>query len=525
MTFRANFLIDSITSMAWMLLNLAFYLLVFRYTSSIGDNTGWQQYQFFVFFATSMVINALVQTFFMTNVDELTDLIRTGGLDFILLKPIDTQFLVSLRRVEWSSLSNFVLGLVMLGYALLRLAYVPGPIQVVLYLVYVVCGVAIYYSLMIALASATVWMGRNLTLYDFWFYITTFSRYPMEIYDGPVGSAVAAVLHVHHSRAGRGERAGPNARPHAGAAELAAGRLHDSGDRRQRGRGPLGISVGAGQLSQREQLENLSYLGHFPQASFDCAIPFLRGEVKDGIPHRHVGLGPLAIPSPHGRAGNGVNRLLAGAGDDRVVQIPGERRNEFGQQLAAGYQHGHRPDISAGVQQGANRGFRVIADQGADFRRARGKLRAAVERDLDFRVIVLQVAVGGQGPEVDPLSYVGVAEESVVILVGIALDDRLFHLAADAAHGADGIAFAALGAQQDRLAADVTGPFDAGEGMDFRLNVNEDRPMLGIEDDHRMDPGAAADKDVALAAADGAGLLDLGLGINAAASGSSKILA
>ena len=32
MTFRANFLIDSITSMAWMLLNLAFYLLVFRYT-------------------------------------------------------------------------------------------------------------------------------------------------------------------------------------------------------------------------------------------------------------------------------------------------------------------------------------------------------------------------------------------------------------------------------------------------------------------------------------------------------------
>jgi ABC-2 type transport system permease protein len=186
MTFRANFLIDSITSMAWMFLNLAFYLLVFRYTSSIGENTGWQQYQFFIFFATSMLINALVQTFFMTNVDELTDLIRTGGLDFLLLKPMDTQFLVSLRRVEWSSLSNFVLGVALLGYALMRLDYMPGTIQVVLYLVYVACGVAIYYSLMIALASATVWMGRNLTLYDFWFYITTFSRYPMEIYEGPL---------------------------------------------------------------------------------------------------------------------------------------------------------------------------------------------------------------------------------------------------------------------------------------------------------------------------------------------------
>ncbi len=187
MTFRANFLIDPITSMAWMLLNLAFYLLVFRYTSSIGENTGWHQYQFFMFFATSLMINALVQTFFMTNVDELTDMIRTGGLDFILLKPMDTQFLVSLRRVEWSSLSNLLVGLVLLGYAMVRLAYVPGPIQVVLYLAYVICGVAIYYSLMIALASATVWMGRNLTLFDFWFYITTFSRYPMEIYEGTVG--------------------------------------------------------------------------------------------------------------------------------------------------------------------------------------------------------------------------------------------------------------------------------------------------------------------------------------------------
>ncbi len=188
MTFRANFLIDSITSMAWMLLNLAFYLLVFRYTGSIGKNTGWEEYPFFVFFATSLVINSVVQAFFMTNADELTDLIRTGGLDFVLLKPIDAQFLVSLRRVEWSSLSNLAVGLVVLGYALFRMDYVPGPVQVVLYIVYVTCGVAIYYSLMIALASATVWMGRNLTLYDFWFYIITFSRYPMEIYDGPVGS-------------------------------------------------------------------------------------------------------------------------------------------------------------------------------------------------------------------------------------------------------------------------------------------------------------------------------------------------
>ena len=41
---------------------------------------------------------------------------------------------------------------------------------------------------LIVLASLSVWLGRNQSLYDFWFYVTNFSRYPMEIYEGPIGT-------------------------------------------------------------------------------------------------------------------------------------------------------------------------------------------------------------------------------------------------------------------------------------------------------------------------------------------------
>jgi ABC-2 type transport system permease protein len=194
MTFRANFLIDTISSMSWVLINLAFYTLLFRYTPAIGVSTGWEKYPFFLFLATVLLINSLVQTFFMTNADELSELVRTGNLDFALLKPIDTQFLVSLTRVEWSSLGNFAVGLALLVYAMLQLHYVPGMVQVVLYPLYVLCGVAIYYSLMIALAATSIWLGRNQTLFDFWFYITNFSRYPMEIYHGPWGTPLRRVF-------------------------------------------------------------------------------------------------------------------------------------------------------------------------------------------------------------------------------------------------------------------------------------------------------------------------------------------
>lgn len=196
MTFRGNFILDSFSSLSWMLMNLGFYLLVFEYTSEIGRGTGWGKYQFFAFLATSLFINSLVQAFFMPNCEEISEQIRTGRLDFALLKPIDTQFLVSLQKIEWSSLINFAFGGVLLVVSLMELAADPETAwrltwwQCLLYPLYVACGVAILYSLMISLAATSIWLGRNQSLYDFWFYITNFSRYPREIYRGPVGDVL-----------------------------------------------------------------------------------------------------------------------------------------------------------------------------------------------------------------------------------------------------------------------------------------------------------------------------------------------
>jgi ABC-2 type transport system permease protein len=138
--------------------------------------------------STTIIINSLVQALFMPNIEEFSELVRTGGLDFALLKPIDTQFLISLRRIEWSPLSNTGMALLLLGYSLAQLGPLPPASRFLMYPVYVGCGVAIFYSLMICLAAVSVWLGRNQSLYDFWFYVTNFSRYPMEIYQGRFGS-------------------------------------------------------------------------------------------------------------------------------------------------------------------------------------------------------------------------------------------------------------------------------------------------------------------------------------------------
>ena len=110
MTFRMNFLIDLVSSMGWVCINLAFYKLLFHYTPALGADTGWHEYEFFVFLGTALLINSIVQALVMTNADDLSELVRTGGLDFVLLKPMDTQFLVSFVRFDWSSMGNVAVG-------------------------------------------------------------------------------------------------------------------------------------------------------------------------------------------------------------------------------------------------------------------------------------------------------------------------------------------------------------------------------------------------------------------------------
>lgn len=201
MMFRGNFLIEATSAPCWSLMNLLFFKLIFKYTTEIGVATGWGEYQFFVFFATTILVNSLVQAFFMRNFEEFSELIRTGNLDFALLKPIDTQFLISLHRITWSAFSNTFAGLGLLGYAIWNLAHTAspetwsiGPVNVLLYVGYLACGVGILYSLMLTLSSTSIWLGRNQTLYNFWFYITNFSRYPMEIYGGSLAGDVLRMV-------------------------------------------------------------------------------------------------------------------------------------------------------------------------------------------------------------------------------------------------------------------------------------------------------------------------------------------
>lgn len=187
MMFRGHFLIEVLTQTFWIAAQLILFEIIYGKVNQIQD---WSQYEYFAFMATGMLINGLVEAFFMPNCANFSELIRTGNLDFALLKPIDTQFLISFETVDFAMINQVVISLGILLYSLGKLGVTLTLGHVVMYLLLVGVGVAFFYALMIALASTSIWMGRNQSLYEFWFYLTVFARYPQNFYRQALGGEI-----------------------------------------------------------------------------------------------------------------------------------------------------------------------------------------------------------------------------------------------------------------------------------------------------------------------------------------------
>src|SRR5579885_2412272 len=133
---------------------------------------------------------ALVETFFLGNCNEFAELVRSGDLDFLLLKPIDEQFLVTCRGIDWSTAPNVLVGVVVMVASLWRMHWDFDPLRVGLFVGLFLCGLGLAYGFLVLLTSASVWMVRNQSLYELWWLFSSLMRYPREIFQGRIMTPV-----------------------------------------------------------------------------------------------------------------------------------------------------------------------------------------------------------------------------------------------------------------------------------------------------------------------------------------------
>ena len=191
MSFRTNFLIRVVTELLWFVLLCVFFGVIYSKTDSIA---GWSKFQYLVLLGTHFIVTGIVETLFMQNFSELAEQVRSGKLDFALSKPVDEQFLLTMQSLDWATAANVVIGLALVSYSLGQLGVTPTFTQCAIYLITVLAGVAIFYSIMTMLAVTAVWLVRNQHLYEMWFYVNIFARYPPGVFQGALGDPLRRLL-------------------------------------------------------------------------------------------------------------------------------------------------------------------------------------------------------------------------------------------------------------------------------------------------------------------------------------------
>ncbi|MDB5349739.1 MAG: hypothetical protein JWN86_986 [Planctomycetota bacterium] len=197
LSFRGNFLAKVSVEVLWLGILLAFYRTIFARTSSIAE---WSEPQYLFFVGCFFALNGLIETLFLENCDGFAELVRTGDLDFLLLKPIDEQFLITCRRVDWSTAPNVVMGAAVMVLSLWQMHWAFEPARIVAFFVSFACGVMIAYCFMLMLTSVSVWMVRNQGLMEMWWLFSSLARYPKEIFShtwaDPIGRFFTYILPI-----------------------------------------------------------------------------------------------------------------------------------------------------------------------------------------------------------------------------------------------------------------------------------------------------------------------------------------
>ena len=113
--YKTNIIIDLITAILSLIGSIFLLSIFFQNDGSIG---GWEFKQALIIQGIYTILNGITNTWFNPNLTEIVKHIREGTLDFVLLKPLDSQFFISSKKIAPSGLLEICLGVALLIYCI-----------------------------------------------------------------------------------------------------------------------------------------------------------------------------------------------------------------------------------------------------------------------------------------------------------------------------------------------------------------------------------------------------------------------
>ena len=185
--YRANFFAQILVTLLGIGTQLAAVWVIFRHTPNLA---GWSLPQVLALLGVYNFMYGFIGAVIAPNMRQVLEDVRQGTLDFALLKPINSQFLVSVRQFEIWRLTDIALGLALVFYASSQmttgrgssLAGALGAREALTFPLMLLCGGVIVYSFWLILATTSFWFTRIDNIEMIFWNIFEAGRYPIDVY-------------------------------------------------------------------------------------------------------------------------------------------------------------------------------------------------------------------------------------------------------------------------------------------------------------------------------------------------------
>jgi ABC-2 type transport system permease protein len=181
MQYRANFFIQLVQSAAVTGSGLVVLALVYSHTP---DLNGWTHPQVIAVMGVFTMMLGIIGFVIEPNMARLNDDVRMGTLDLILTKPADAQLLVSVREFRLWSLTDVLVGVVVLAYGLVEIGRRISVAEWAGFAVTLMAGTIMIYCFWLLLTSGVFWFVRMEMVQEMFTGLSRAGQYPVGIYPG-----------------------------------------------------------------------------------------------------------------------------------------------------------------------------------------------------------------------------------------------------------------------------------------------------------------------------------------------------
>lgn len=188
--YRLNFVILVIGEFIWYSTQLILFEVLYRHTNIIGD---WDIHQMRVFLFLVLFVDSIYMILWDPNFSAFTENVRKGTLDLLLMKPINSMFMLSSQRISISHIPCFFITLSGLIWALNRLPEFNW--MKLLWLIFLIpAGLSVIFCGRFALNSTSIIFTRADFLQYVWYSLFRLGLRPDAIYSGALRIVLIFVL-------------------------------------------------------------------------------------------------------------------------------------------------------------------------------------------------------------------------------------------------------------------------------------------------------------------------------------------